>query len=82
MPFRQHFEPQGSGDRCRLDEAHRDGIAEPVAFPAGIADQRMGTLVVAVIVIPQRRRRNEAVGACVGQLDEQAGAGDAADAAL
>src|SRR5437899_4644502 len=77
--FRQHLEAQCTGDRRRLDEAHRDCIAEPIGLCAGVADQRVGALVVAEIFLAERRRRDEAIGAGVVELDEQAGARDAAD---
>ena len=66
----------------RPDEAHRNRIAEPIGLSAGVADERMGALLVTKIFIAQGRGRNEAVGAGVVELDEQAGSGDAADAPL
>src|SRR5258708_22825286 len=78
--FRQHLEAQRTSDRRRLDQTHCDRIAEPRGLAAGVADQGVGALVVAEIVLAQGRRRDEAVGAGIVELDEQAVARDAADA--
>ena len=71
-----------AGDRRGLDQPHRDAIAEPVGLAAAVADQRVAVLVIAEIVVADGARRDEAVGAGVVELDEQAGAGHAGDAAL
>ena len=57
---------------------HRDAVAEPVGLAARCADQRVAVLLVAEIFVADRARRDEAVGAGVVELHEQAGAGDAA----
>src|SRR5258708_7295418 len=56
--------------------------AEAVRLAAASADQGMAVLVVAEIIRADGARRDEAVGAGVVELDEQAGAGGARDVAL
>src|SRR5262249_31106434 len=80
--FGEELETERAGDRRRLDQAHRHRVAEPVARPAAVADERMATLFIAEILGADVARRDEAVGARVVELDEQAGAGDAGDVAL
>ena len=50
-PFGEDFESQRTGDRRRLDQLHRDGIAQPVALAGVVADQRVARLVVAEVVV-------------------------------
>src|SRR4051794_26268734 len=78
----QQLEPQRAGDRRRLDQAHRDAIAEPPGLAGAVADQRVFGLVVAEKIVADGACRDEAVGAGLVELDEQAGAGRTADAAL
>ena len=80
--FGQKLEAERAGDRRRLDELHRDAVAEPVRLARAVADHGVHGLLVAEIFVADGARRNEAVGAGVVELDEQAGAGDAGDAAL
>ena len=53
-----------------------------MALAAAIADQRMPVFVIAEILLADGTCRNEAVGAGVVELDEQAGAGGAGDMAF
>src|SRR5262245_63264678 len=80
--FGQKFESQRARDRRGLDQPHRDAIAEAVRLAAASADQGMAVLVVAEIIGDYGAREDEAVGAGVVELDEQAGAGGARDVAL
>src|SRR5262245_38611010 len=81
--LREELEAQRAGDRRRLDQAHRDRIAEPVRHAAAIADQGMAILVVAeIFVTTDGARRYEAIGAGVVELDEQPGASGAGNMAL
>src|SRR5262245_37809143 len=81
--FRDELEAQGAGDRRRLDQPHGDRIAESVGYATAIADHGVAVLVVAeIFVAADGARRNEAVGAGVVELDEQAGAGGAGDVTL
>src|SRR2546421_190752 len=80
--FGEEFEPQRARDRRGLDEPHRDAIAEAVRLAAASADQGMAVLVVTGIIGADGARGDEAVGAGVVELDEQAGAGGARDVAL
>src|SRR6516165_4279299 len=80
--FGEKFESQRARDRRGLDQPHRDAIAEAVRLAALSADQGMAVLVVAEIIGADGARRDEAVGAGVVELDEQAGAGGARDVAL
>src|SRR5262245_59087733 len=81
-PLRQKLESQGAGDRRGLDQAHGAPVAEPVGLAAAVADQRVAILVIAEIFAPDGARRNEAVGAGIVELDEQAGARDPRDVAV
>src|SRR5207245_1497617 len=76
------LEAQRARDRRRLDEADCDAVAEPMRLAGAIADQRMLVLLVAEIIVAERARRNEPVGAGLVELDEEAGARRAADMAL
>src|ERR1700724_3275397 len=69
------LETQGAGDRRGLDQLHGHRIAEPMGV--GMADERAGAFVKTKIFAADKARRDEAVGAGVVELDEQAGAGDA-----
>ena len=81
--FGQKLEAQRAGDRRRLDQLDRDAVAEPVASRrCGRRPCACAVLVVAEVLVADGARRDEAVGAGVVELDEQAGAGDAGDAAL
>src|SRR5262249_29850906 len=80
--FGKKFESQRARDRRRLDEPHRDAIAEAVGLAALSADQGMAVLVVAEIIGADSARGNESVRAGVVELDEQAGAGGARNGAL
>src|SRR5207302_1469760 len=82
LAVREELEPQRAGQRDRLDQPHRDMVAQPVALAARAADQRMAVLVIAEILVADGARRNEAVGARVVELDEQADAGHPGDATL
>src|SRR5215475_3568225 len=73
----EKFESQRAGDRRRLHQLDGDAVAEPVRLAAAVADQRMPTLVVAEEIGADGARRDEAIGAGVVELDEQAGAGGA-----
>src|SRR5262244_2245458 len=79
--FREQLEPQRARHRDRLHQLDRDLVAEPVGLAGRLADQRMGGLVESKIVIAERSGRDEAIGAGLVELDEQAAAHDAADAA-
>ena len=78
----EKFESQRARDGRGLDEPHRDAIAEAGRLAAARADQGVAVLVVAEIIGADGARRNEAVGAGIVELDEQAGAGGARDVAL
>src|SRR4051812_9068152 len=78
-PFRQDFESQRAGNGRCLDELHRDGVAEPIRLTGMVTDQGVARLVVAVIVIADRARWHEAVGAGLSEFDEQPCTRDAAD---
>src|SRR5262245_33790536 len=80
--FGMKFESQRARGRRGLDEPHRDAIAEAVRLAAAGADERMAVLVVAEIIGADGARGDEAVGAGIVELDEQAGAGGARDVAL
>src|SRR5260370_40726857 len=80
--FRHQFEPQGTRYGGRLYQADVDTVTQPVHGTAARSDQRMARLVVIEIFSSQRADRYQTVGAGVGQLDEQSGAGNAGDAAL
>ena len=57
-------------------------VAELIGLAGARADQRVMGLVIAEIIVAERAGGNEAVGAGVGELDEQPGVGGAGDAAL
>src|ERR1700730_18574226 len=80
--LRDEIETQRAGHRNRLHQAHRHLVAEPVCLAARLADQRMGRLVVADILVADLSRGDEAVSPGLVELDEEAGTGDAADMAL
>src|SRR3954451_22306450 len=80
--FGEDFESQCAGDRRRLDQLHRNGVAEPIRLAGMVADQGMARLIVTVVVVANRARRTEAVGSGLRQFDEQSRAGVSADAAL
>src|SRR5262245_15771775 len=80
-PFRQEFESQRPGDRRRLDQAYRHLVAEPMGLAAVGADQRMPVLVIAEVLVADLAGRDEAVGAGLVELHEQAGAGRTRDVA-
>ena len=82
LTFGDELEPERARDRRCLDELYLDAVAEPVGLAGAIADHGVALFVVAVIVRPDRRGRHEAVGAGLGELDEQPGPGDAGDPAL
>ena len=74
--FGKDLEPQRAGDRRGLDKPYGDRIAQAVGCRA--ADKGVGGFVVAeVFVAPDGARRDEAVGAGLVELDEQARARDA-----
>src|SRR6185369_5891771 len=62
-PFGGKLESQRAGNRRGLDQLHRHGIAEPVAFAGVVADQRVARLVIAIVIVADGACRNEAVGA-------------------
>ena len=71
---------------CRHRAGPRRGAPDRVAEPERLAcrapDEPVVRLLVLVEVLADRGDRHETVGAALLQLDEQAGARDAADAAL
>ena len=77
---RNDLEPERAGEGRGLDEAHLDRVAQPIGLAGARANERTRPLLVAEIVVAERRRGHEAVGAGLGQFDEQADAGDAGDA--
>ena len=78
----QKLEAQRAGNRRRFHQLDGDAVAEPVGLAGAVADHGVAGLVVAEIFVADGARRHEAVGAGLVQLHEQAGAGDAGDAAL
>ena len=81
-PFTQHLETQRAGGRDSLDQPDLDRIAKPVGEARILANKGVPDLVVNEIFAPDRRGRNETVGACFDKSDEQAGADEARDARL
>ena len=69
-----------AGDRRRLDELHRDRIAEPV--PHSAADKRAAGFVEAEILVADGAGRDKAVGAGLVELDKQAGTRDAGNVSI
>ena len=80
--FGQQLKPQCACYGCCFYQTNVDNVTQPVHGTAARSDQRMARLVVVEIFSPKRADRDETVGAGVGQFDEQAGTGDAGDAAL
>src|SRR6516162_7124480 len=80
--LRQQLEAQRAGNRHGFDKTHRHLVAQAVGLAGRVTDQRMGSFVITEEVIAERARRDEAVGAGLVELDEQARAGDAADMSL
>src|SRR5262249_29704629 len=78
----EELKSQRAGDRRRLDELYRDRVAEPVGLAAALADHGVAVLAILEIFRADGAGRNEAVGAGLLELHEQAGAGDAGDAAF
>ena len=62
-PFAQHLETKRAGGRDRLDQPDLDRVAEPVGEARILADKGVPDLVVKEIFVPDRRGRDEAVGA-------------------
>src|SRR5262249_59622345 len=75
-------ESHRAADRPASDQPHCDEMAEGVRLAAVSAEQGMAALVVAEIMGADGARRDEAVGAGVVELNEQAGAGSPGDVAL
>src|SRR5688500_14781058 len=79
---REQFETQRARHRRGFNKPHAHLIAKAVGLAAVVADERMIALVIAEIFVADGARRHKAVGTGVVKLDEEAGAGDAGDAAF
>ena len=79
--FAEELEAQRAGGRDALRPANLDPVAQPVGLAGALADQRMVAFGIDVIVAADGGGGDEAVRAVPVQLDEQAGAGDAGNAA-
>ena len=80
--LRHQFETQRARDRSRLDQLHRNRVAETVGFARALADHRVRTLVVTEVIVADRASRHEPIRSGPGELHEEPGARHARDAAF
>src|SRR5829696_8833906 len=67
----EDLEAQRPGDGRGLDQLHLHLVAETIGFTRVVAAHGVGSLVVAVVIVTDGGRRNEAVRAGLLQLDEE-----------
>src|SRR5262245_47875893 len=82
LAFGQELEAKRAGDRGGFDQLDGDTVAQPMSFAAATADHGVPRLFVTEVVVADGAGWNEAVGAGAVELDEQAGARDAGNAAF
>ena len=77
---RQHLEPQRTRRGDCFEQAHFDGVTQPISGARSRADERMGGFDVVIVIVCKARDRNIAVGSGVFEAHEQARPDDACDA--